>query len=723
MKTMTLFELLNTYSILIPSLQRNYVHGRNDSHAKEVREHFVRSLSECCEGSEKKMNLDIVYGVVDKENNITPIDGQQRLTSLWLSAVYAVNKAQNEGINNRLELLSKLSRFSYKARPLASTFCRWLTSGSNIFQCLDFNSILTQASDSWGSDPTVDAMITTLRLIHEKCENQTCKLFKVIDEQVQFEFSEVKGDATDLYVKINARGKLLTQWENFKGAFSKQLNNTNRKESDENIEFANNIEILSNRYFEKFKKLPDEAFFSLFGRITHYYLKQTNKENSLSAQSNLEAFANGNDLYVPIEEFNLEETANEVVNQILRMLRWILDKDQEKAVLCYWEENQGNPRTIADILLHPKNVNERDFALFLFEYFSKYTKDEDVKLHENEFRSLRLVANILENVERNNEKPFNRIELLKDFLKNPNLYDSEINDSNNSADQFYEEFVKGKLYQQGNEELTRLLTECEKYMHGRIRIAILTRNENKKWKWDHTIDVNTVNLKKISERLNKLKEYLEEWTNATDENRITHLKKVISCEPWNIEDQIQLSLEKDSLRNILSTRDDVYLQKTYLDDDREENQEKSIKPWQRDWRENIFKLDNWKDRFIKWHGGTGTYYLYEYATITNAMPISDWRFDLREKITTIKNSNWDRIDSICMNDGGTRSFAYKINGLKIRVYLYPTGIQVKRFSEDGHEEKSAWEKISENWMPEDDFIATVENLVSGLTPNSPSSES
>lgn len=713
MKTMTLFKLLNTYSILIPSLQRNYVHGRNDSHAKEVREHFVRSLSECCEGSEKKMNLDIVYGVVDKENNITPIDGQQRLTSLWLSAVYAVNKAQNEGINNRLELLSKLSRFSYKARPLASTFCRWLTSGSNIFQGSDFNAILTQASNSWGSDPTVNAMITTLSLIHEKFENQTRELFKVvIKEQVQFDFSEVEGDATDLYVKINARGKLLTQWENFKGAFSKQLNDTNRKEFDEKIE------ILSNHYFEKFEKLPDEAFFSLFGRVTHYHRKQTKKENSPSTQSNLEVFANGNDLYVPIEEFNLKETANKIVIQILRMLKWILNENQKSAVLHYWEEE---PRKIADILLHPKNGNERDFALFLFEYFSEHKTNADIKLHENNFRPLRLVANILENVERNNEKPFNRIELLKDFLKAPNLYDSEINDSNDRPEQFYEEIVKGTLYKQGDaqndEGLISLLTKCEKYMHGRVRIAILTTDSCEKW--NHTIDLNVIDL--IRKRLEALQVRLEMWSKNTEEERINHLKEVIACEPWNIKDQIELSLEDNSLRNILSTRDDVYLQKTYLDG--EENQKNMRELWQRDWRENAFKLDNWQYRFIKWHGATGPYYLYErgYQRIPNAIPVSDWRFDLREKITTINNDNWERIDSICMNDGGTRSFAY--NGLKIRVYLYPTGIQVKRFSKDGHEEKSTWEEINENWKPEDNFIAIVEKLVSGLTPNSSSSGS
>ena len=153
MKTMTLFGLLDDYSILIPHLQRNYVHGRDDTHAKEIREHFVKSLNECCTNG-TEMNLDVIYGIWDKERTVLiPIDGQQRLTTLWLSAVYATSTSK--GNISRLDLLSKLSRFSYESRPLAATFCRWLTSGADV----NYDIALLQAEDWWGEDPTVHSII------------------------------------------------------------------------------------------------------------------------------------------------------------------------------------------------------------------------------------------------------------------------------------------------------------------------------------------------------------------------------------------------------------------------------------------------------------------------------------------------------------------------------------------------------------------------------------
>lgn len=166
MKTMTLFGLLDQYSVLIPHLQRNYVHGRDDAHAKEVREHFVTSLDECINGTE--MNLDIIYGIRDKERNVLiPIDGQQRLTTLWLSAVYAASTSKDNA--SRLDILSKLTRFSYESRPLSATFCRWLTSGADV----NYDTALLQAEECWGEDPTVHSMITTFRLIHDNFKSKS----------------------------------------------------------------------------------------------------------------------------------------------------------------------------------------------------------------------------------------------------------------------------------------------------------------------------------------------------------------------------------------------------------------------------------------------------------------------------------------------------------------------------------------------------------------------
>lgn len=129
MKAWNICALMKEYAILIPALQRNYVHGRDDEHAKEVREHFVDSVLARLQ-DKGTMHLDLVYGV--EENGVlVPIDGQQRLTTLWLMAIYCASHCPDNvlSMHDRVELLNDLSRFSYEARPIAATFCHWLTSG------------------------------------------------------------------------------------------------------------------------------------------------------------------------------------------------------------------------------------------------------------------------------------------------------------------------------------------------------------------------------------------------------------------------------------------------------------------------------------------------------------------------------------------------------------------------------------------------------------------
>ncbi len=410
MKTMTLFGLLKNYAVLIPALQRNYVHGREDAHAKEVREHFVTSLRCCVGGGE--MNLDVVYGNVHDDVILIPIDGQQRLTTLWLSAVYAASMSWDR--NDRHENLSLLSRFSYAARPLASTFCSWLTSGVRI----DYDTALPLAEDCWGEDPTVRSMITTLRLIHREFKDKVDDLLSVVvGDRIHFEFSDVQGDDSDLYVKINARGKQLTQWENFKGEFARHL------EGEVRTGFESSIETLSDKYFEMFKEIPDKAFFSLFGRIADYVLRETGYDPS--KKENLARLSSGTECYVPVEEFGLKDSARRIVGPGLRMMAWVLGLDQTVG-FWYWEDADRS-RPITKVLFAPETDNERDFALFLFEYFRK--NENGKGLCENSFRALRLVANVLENVDRERPmkfgekdytpgKQFNRIKHLACFLEN-----------------------------------------------------------------------------------------------------------------------------------------------------------------------------------------------------------------------------------------------------------------------------------------------------------------
>ena len=69
-------------SIEIPLIQRDYAQGRTDARASDIRERFLDVLHEALtEG--RDVGLDFIYGDVE-DGTLRPLDGQQRLTTLFL---------------------------------------------------------------------------------------------------------------------------------------------------------------------------------------------------------------------------------------------------------------------------------------------------------------------------------------------------------------------------------------------------------------------------------------------------------------------------------------------------------------------------------------------------------------------------------------------------------------------------------------------------------------
>ena len=67
--------------IEIPKIQRDFAYGRTDKKNERKRNNFLDSLYDAVNG--KSITLDFIYGDI-KENVLTPLDGQQRLTTLFL---------------------------------------------------------------------------------------------------------------------------------------------------------------------------------------------------------------------------------------------------------------------------------------------------------------------------------------------------------------------------------------------------------------------------------------------------------------------------------------------------------------------------------------------------------------------------------------------------------------------------------------------------------------
>lgn len=201
-------------AIEIPIIQRDYAQGRNDKEVKRIRTRFLSSLYDSLIQN-KSIKLDFIYGDI-KDGVLIPLDGQQRLTTLFLLHWYI---GRHEAIND--DDLSFLKSFSYRTRYSARDFCHSLVDYEPDFSLSTISEDIKDQSWmplDWKNDPTISSMLTMLDAIHEMfCD--TCGLWKRLNDGcISFYFLSIEdmGLTDDLYIKMNSRGKPLTEFEHFK---------------------------------------------------------------------------------------------------------------------------------------------------------------------------------------------------------------------------------------------------------------------------------------------------------------------------------------------------------------------------------------------------------------------------------------------------------------------------------------------------------------------------
>lgn len=506
-----LFALLSRYRVVIPGIQRHYVQGANNPKAESVRKQFIKEIFTAIEKKQNEFSLHFIYGPIntDGEGSFVPVDGQQRLTTLWLIARYAAEKAEP---SDRKHLLHLLSRFTYEDRINAKRFCQALT-------CEDSRWDITQDPnpnilcqdwfvDYWKEDETVASMIRMLSTIHEEWNKHQDTItaedvLEAIASKIRFEL-KIDAFGDDIYMKMNARGLQLTQWENFKGKFSEDLR------EDKKEWWVKEIEELSNRFFtcsDEQHELPDNAFFALYARIMAYEAKKTgvdcgNGIKELAAYTH-NTWSQIELPFVPYSDFlgitNNESIASTVAATCVKMIKTVLDRYQE--IVPYFGD-----RTLFETFFHPKNGNELDFTLCCYEYFQKFVNEDVDTTHF--LKALRLMWNILENVDKQYEKKTdNRVKLVKKFidLGDQTLYSPQIREIEKeiekAPEQAKEEAEKAKqmhcndqsMPSDWNEKILgrwsnwndaiKKAEECA-FFHGSIRF-LYEKNSNGKTTWEN----------------------------------------------------------------------------------------------------------------------------------------------------------------------------------------------------------------------------------------------
>lgn len=260
----TLKELLNQYKVIVPQIQRDYAQGRDTE--LDLRKGFVGKIKQSLQFTSLPLNLDFIYGYTDKMSNevtaFIPLDGQQRLTTLWLIHWYLAPRETNKINDDEVNIISAeaqayLSAFTYQTRISSKRFCDGLIRLSlpnidNIIQ----SKLIKDAPwfmASWNNDPTIVSMLNMLDTIHEENFEKDGSWENLVNgRKVTFDYIDIKSDefklTDELYIKMNSRGKPLTLFENFKAQFSGLLSSKDSNYVNEKLIYQN-AKVTYQQYF------------------------------------------------------------------------------------------------------------------------------------------------------------------------------------------------------------------------------------------------------------------------------------------------------------------------------------------------------------------------------------------------------------------------------------------------------------------------------------------
>lgn len=243
-------DLCSRGIIVIPQIQRDYAEGRETESVEKKRTSLLQDMLDVAFDPNKSLSLDFVYGITSN-NSFKPLDGQQRLTTLFL--LHWLLGRKKDIVDN-----SGLSRFVYETRDTSKDFCHWLVTigpldiisewaesvcaaelsdskDRHIPSLLDHFMSKDEFKWEWHSDPNIRSMIVVLetacKLVRQKFGNCTwCLRLKQNDnlDNIRFEvLDNLDCDGDELFEKMNARGKALTSFDMLKSSLEEELDKQN----------------------------------------------------------------------------------------------------------------------------------------------------------------------------------------------------------------------------------------------------------------------------------------------------------------------------------------------------------------------------------------------------------------------------------------------------------------------------------------------------------------
>lgn len=432
-KRITFCQLLDADArIEIPIIQRDYAQGR--ATAAEVREQFLATiyskLASKPEELEQPLDLDFVYGSLegDSPKKFYPLDGQQRLTTLFLLHWYLACLDGRSTEFRTLMLEGEHSRFTYQTRTSSTEFFHALAKASVDFdkEIINLSKTIQDCSWfflSWRQDPTIQSALVMLDEIHKHfktAEGFYARLIRTDEPYITFQFLNLVdfGLSDELYIKMNARGKPLTAFENFKARLEQQI----EKILPEETKILNNREVSVKDYFshkvdtqwaDLFWSYRDRQLNVIDEKIMNFIRSLAAIHYPINRQDWLKGLEELRDSNIPFSYLKYEETGcftRDFINVLIPVVDFMSTGDKGIRRLlkdtAYYDEEAIFKKSLDKMNARSKTGLEYEESVMFSAYCSFIDRHQNDSDAARLYEWMRVIGNLAVNTPYNNPDQF-----------------------------------------------------------------------------------------------------------------------------------------------------------------------------------------------------------------------------------------------------------------------------------------------------------------------------
>ncbi len=381
-------------------------------------------------------------------------------------------------------------KFAYDTRISSREFCQSIINNTIVIpkEAVDNNFIKDIRNKhwfrkSWEKDPTISAMLIMIQAIHEKFNHLDGKILwdaLVGSRKITFQTLDLGAtgfELTDeLYIKMNARGKQLTPFENFKANFIQFLDNAfkdkklkhpikgeisysgyfsykiEKEWTDLFWAYRDNKTTIDNEFNNYFEFVAQLCYFKINKEAKADDFKNTFKqyEDIFKTDENVLFLFNSLDKLHQIYVNNGTVAAKENIDDFFGSL--LFNENSLGKIKLFWNFSGISP-SLFELIIKEKNIDIRNKVILycIFHYSIKHNISD---VNDGLKKYIRVIRNLIQATRQRNETRYNtnfRINnfgnywLLFEQLSSNNAYITLQNRVNNKGTQISDSSLKNEI--------------------------------------------------------------------------------------------------------------------------------------------------------------------------------------------------------------------------------------------------------------------------------------